>query len=258
MSVAAETLGAKLQQVQSAAVDFFSRHFPLMGKVLEIGSDMDCAVASYVASLGSEVTALNPSKHFSPPPNVTALKDDARDMRCVPDDYFDAVISINTFEHIHALHLALAEIHRILKPGGYLGALFGPLWSSAKGHHLWAKSDDDVVSFWNPKYRNPVDDYAHLILSPNEMRADLDRKGEKQGMVEAIINAVYLRDDVNRWFYKHYIAVFRDMPLEIVKLEPHNRFSVSAVLDERLRARWGNHDFGVSSLRLIARKPVLR
>jgi SAM-dependent methyltransferase len=243
-----------IQAIQRVALDFFSKHFALSGCVLEIGSDIECGVALHAAGLGASVTALNPAKNFSPPPEIRALRDDARDLKSIPDGYFDAVISINVFEHIHALHVALNEINRVLRPGGHLGVLFGPLWSSAQGHHLWAKVGEDVVSFWNPKLRNPLDDYSHLLLTPNGMRADLMAKGEGPQMIEAIIQAVYMRDDVNRWMHGNYIAAFADMPLEVVVLEPHNRVPVDPTIEQRLKARWGNHDFGVTSLRMIARK----
>jgi SAM-dependent methyltransferase len=245
---------APIQMIQQMALDFFSKHFALSGHILEIGSDIKCGVALHMAGLGASVTALNPAKNFSPPPEIRALSDDARDLKSVPDGYFDAVISINVFEHIHALHVALNEINRVLRPGGHLGVLFGPLWSSAQGHHLWAKVGDDVVSFWNQEHRNPIDDYSHLLLTPNEMRADLVKKGECHQMIEAIIQAVYMRDDVNRWMHGNYITAFEDMPLDVVVLEPHNRRPIDPVIERKLKERWGNHDFGVTSLRMVARK----
>jgi SAM-dependent methyltransferase len=47
---------------------------------------------------------------------------DIRDMKDVPDNSHDAVWSSHNIEHLfaHEVPLAMAEFHRVLKPGGYL------------------------------------------------------------------------------------------------------------------------------------------
>lgn len=244
-----------LNGIHGIALKYFQRHFSIENDVLEIGADLAGDVAAHCLGLGARVTALNPSAHFRPPSGITALREDARDIMSAPDAAFDSVISINAFEHIHSLDLALLEIARVLKPGGYLGTIFGPIWTSAQGHHLWAKSGEDIVSFWNPAHRNPVDDYAHLLLSPCEMRRDLSHKGEAPDMIEAIVEAVYRRGDLNRWTYGQYQRAFAHMPLDIIELAPNNRFDIDPFVQDKLESRWGADDFSVSSFRLIARKP---
>lgn len=52
-----------------------------------------------------------------------------------PDNTFDAVVSINVFEHIMKLEPAIQETYRILKPGGRV-FLFLPPYYSPWGPHL--------------------------------------------------------------------------------------------------------------------------
>ena len=52
-----------------------------------------------------------------------------------PDNCFDALVSINTFEHIHKLDQALESCFRILKPGGHAYLQFPPYYSPW-GPHL--------------------------------------------------------------------------------------------------------------------------
>jgi len=55
---------------------------------------------------------------------------------------YDVIYSINAFEHIQDLGLALKKMLCSPKSGGYLFTLFGPIWSSDVGHHLSVCTDD--------------------------------------------------------------------------------------------------------------------
>lgn len=50
---------------------------------------------------------------------------------------FDAVVSWSTFEHVVDPSAVLAEIHRVLRPGGLLMIQVWPLFHSQHGSHLW-------------------------------------------------------------------------------------------------------------------------
>ncbi len=52
-----------------------------------------------------------------------------------PDGAVDAVVSRHTMEHVHDLPPALSEIHRVLKRGGYVGAVT-PDWPHTEASHL--------------------------------------------------------------------------------------------------------------------------
>jgi ubiquinone/menaquinone biosynthesis C-methylase UbiE len=55
----------------------------------------------------------------------------------LPDNSFDAVFSTNTFEHVMDLDQAFSEIYRVLRPGGSFLTVFGPLFYSPFGYHLY-------------------------------------------------------------------------------------------------------------------------
>ena len=52
------------------------------------------------------------------------------------DQTFDAVVSIDTFEHVSHVAEVLREIRRVLKPGGSFLTRFGPLFHGPLGYHL--------------------------------------------------------------------------------------------------------------------------
>ena len=54
---------------------------------------------------------------IAPGPNVDLVAD-AHDLHMVPDNSVDCVVSVSVLEHVRYPHKVVAEIHRILKPGG--------------------------------------------------------------------------------------------------------------------------------------------
>ena len=62
---------------------------------------------------------------------VREMKDDTIPF---PDEFFDVVVSNQVFEHVPDLNVVLAEINRVLKPGGALLALFPDAGCWREGH----------------------------------------------------------------------------------------------------------------------------
>ena len=78
----------------------------------------------------------------------------------IPAATVDVVVSDAVLEHIHDLHDAMSELHRVLVPGGRVFAVWGPSWLTWNGPHL-AKS---VGIPW-----------AHLVFSDRTLVNVLER-----------------------------------------------------------------------------------
>jgi SAM-dependent methyltransferase len=52
------------------------------------------------------------------------------------DQSFDIVVSLSTFEHVADVARVLAEVRRVLRPGGNALITFEPVWTCSYGHHL--------------------------------------------------------------------------------------------------------------------------
>ena len=135
----------------------------------------------------------------------------------LPSSVFDCALCVSAFEHITDPALALEEISRILKPGGYVLISFDTIWSSSTGHHLIYFGD----------LRGVVPPYAHLYWSADEMRAHLNHlwSNELPISIEEAINHVYVDSYLNRRDVRYFKELFNTSSLEtqwIVELKDEN------------------------------------
>ena len=108
----------------------------------------------------------------------------------------DAAVGFNVLEHLPDLKNIINGVFVKLKSGAPLVMHGGPLWSSCMGHHCYVHCDDRQYLFAQPS--NPIDNWDHLLLSPEEHESKLIDKGIPKDHVSAIISQIYFEDEVNR------------------------------------------------------------
>lgn len=97
----------------------FSMLHTKSGKALDLG----CGTGNYTLELkkrGFEVIGLDASEEMlkiACSKGLNCIKGDAYSLP-FPDESFDLVLSVTMFEFIHEPENVIAEIHRVLKPGG--------------------------------------------------------------------------------------------------------------------------------------------
>lgn len=112
-------------------------------------------------------TAMLEAGEVHPPACAAAVAGDATAMP-LADGTFDRVIAAEVLEHIPADHRALAEIARVLKPGG-LAAITVPAWLPER--ICWRLSDD---------YHNNPGGHVR-IYTRTELAAKMERAGLSVG-----------------------------------------------------------------------------
>ena len=176
--------------------------------VLEIGCDSQGEFLQYLSRQRKLTKAIgvNPclEDHLEKA-GYTLLKEDARKLPFA-DDTFDFIVSISVFEHVQNLDVALAEMYRVLRPGGFLFTEFGPIWSGVWGHHLWFYHGDNVRDWVN----TPLPPYAHLMMAEDELRCWCDAKYQDASLVRKICDFVYRSDEQNRLFFSDYDRLFAE------------------------------------------------
>ena len=68
-----------------------------------------------------------------------------------PNELFDIAFSLSAFEHIPSPLNSLKKIYECIKPGGVLLTIFGPLWFSPYGAHMWEFTSIPWVHFLFPE-----------------------------------------------------------------------------------------------------------
>jgi SAM-dependent methyltransferase len=253
---------SELDAYQYLAVDRFCRLW-LQGRpgarVLEVGSDDRRRVLRALASLDARAVGVNsgepraddPAGPAPLPVGATFLRADARELPFA-DGSFDAVFSVATFEHIQGLPKAIAEMYRVLVPGGIVYASFGPIWSSGKGHHVNAQAGSEEARHSQPE-KNPLPDFSHLLLRPDDMRAALASRVVPD-LIEPIVHSVYKDPAINRLCYHDYLGIFRNSPFEIGSLRTDDD-PVPAPLQRVLSFRHPRESrFDVTNVEVVLRK----
>jgi len=232
---------------------------PISGKnILEVGCDLQGEFLKYLTSqrqldnaVGVNICLSKNEKYD----DYSLLRADARSLP-FPNYSFDLITSISAFEHIEDFEIALAEMYRVLRPGGYLFAEFAPIWSSVWGHHLWFYHGENVKDWRN----TPLPPYAHLLMPEDELYSWVSDRYSDESMSRKILNFVYRSKDQNRLFfsdYEHIVANsafqtlflvgFHDLPLP-KNYEVENLEAVLRKLHESFPDKTGFGYHGISML----------
>lgn len=110
-----------------------------------------------------------------------------------PEDSFDRIFSVNCFEHVDDMEKAFSEMYRVLKPGGMLFTIFGPIWSSPVGHHTWIEHNGVLYHFGEQVFP----DWYHLTKNYDELNQFLKEKYDSE-VAKKICDYVYKSSDLNR------------------------------------------------------------
>ena len=143
--------------------------------VLEIGGDLAGQTARGMVAQGAhDVTSINIDEKFDLSVEFPGIERKMMNAASLdfPDNQFDLSVGIAVLEHFLDFPTVLSNVYRVLKPGGYAFFQGGPLWMSAKGHHLVVDGRDGEC-FHFATENNPLDDWSHLTHDPTTLRSEL-------------------------------------------------------------------------------------
>ena len=180
----------------------FTARVELAGAVVaEIGGSIPPGLADSrgVASW----TAIDPNRRATTglPPRYRMVTARAEDLP-LPDASVDAVFSSNALQFMD-VPAVLAQVRRVLRPGGLLYAHFGPIWSAIDGHQLeYVSYQGRDLVFWRDTLLPP---WAHLAYDRAELTALL-HTALPADLVHILIGHIFDSGTVNRLFFEDYVA----------------------------------------------------
>jgi len=182
-------------------------------RILEVGSDGGGYLIQDIHQRhgAAEVVGINPvlpAREIVPGCRLEQV--DAREMP-YEDATFDTIVSCSAFEHIHDLAKAVAEMARVLRPGGCLYSQFGPIWSAPYGHHLWLEHRGRTYNYWN----TVLPPFCHLLSTEEELTSLCSRLTDKDAG-PVIAHYVLHSPEQNQMFFEDYQRVFTECPLDVV------------------------------------------
>lgn len=129
---------------------------------------------------------------------------------------FDAIISMDSFEHIPRFATMLERTYDALQPGGKMLSMYSVIWSSHFGHHLWGVTDKAGKTYYIES--SPIPKWGHLLMTPPEMyRFLLDHTDPEAA--DEIVYHVYHSENLNRLFYEDYEGYFARSRFEKIELK---------------------------------------
>jgi SAM-dependent methyltransferase len=150
-------------------------------------------------------------------PGLDFLVVDEHEPLPFPDATFDGVLLNEVLEHVADERKTLAEIHRVLKPGGHL-AVFSPnRWFPFEGHGIVIGGR--ILEFpvpWIPWLPKSLTE-PHL-LARNYWPGELRRHVAEAAFANEVQGSAFTEHEVNTWLPGRAIHLFR---LLVTYLEPN-------------------------------------
>jgi len=167
-----------LKNLVPGRLSWFGKHIDWAGKtVLDVG----CAggfMAEAIAVQGADVTGIDPAKEAIAAAQIHA-RDSGLEIRYdvgvgedlpYPDASFDAVVCVDVLEHVSDLKQVIAEIARMLKPGGVF--LFDTINRNPIARLATITLAEDVLRLLPQGTHDP-----DMYIRPGELLAELSDVG---------------------------------------------------------------------------------
>jgi SAM-dependent methyltransferase len=122
------------------------------------------------------------------------------------DDALDMVITLSVLEHVSSVGDAFDEMARVTRNGGDNLHIFGPAWSCAYGHHLYASETDPNLNF----VRWTLPAHMHLLCDRDELRDFYEELGMARDVGDFVWDQFHSTDLINRVFYDDYAELMFD------------------------------------------------
>jgi SAM-dependent methyltransferase len=205
-------------EISNTNKDIYGKYSDLSGKnILCIGfsqQELDLYVTKYQPS---RVTALTKwADHVDAKiKNCEFIIGDITEKTPFLDGQFDSILTLSVLEHLTPLQRAFREMSRIVRNGGEMLHMFGPSWSCAYGHHIYANPNIALLNF--SLWQMPA--HIHLLCSRDEIREYYLEYGFSEEDVDSVFHWFFETEIINRVFFDDYMKAIQCENLQIDEIE---------------------------------------
>jgi len=206
--------------------DFFNIYFPKLNQenyknkeILEIGSYTGGSLIYWIErhgfskGCGIDINSIfaEAGNTFAKEKNINATFDTGVGENLpYPDNSFDLIVSYDVFEHVQDLELVMNECSRVLRPGGFVLAVFPPFFQPLEAHLTlvtktpalqWIFSGETLTDAYN-QIVDERGDEAHWYRRKNKKLHDWERLPSLNGITIRKFRKILSKDkiwDVAYW-----------------------------------------------------------
>ncbi len=226
--------------------------------VLEIGADRHGVSTAMLAETGAARVIGTNFRDDWPEGTDGTVERRRLDARRIAESFapgsIDIVFGVAILEHIDGLDAFFAGARHVLAADGILFAHGGPIWTSAKGHHVGFTGEAMEYRFGNPK-TNPIRDWTHLVFNKHGLAQDMIARGIHAGDAEKIAAQIYEDPDRNRIGFRSLCEIFDRSGLTLIE-RLDNAFAAPPpdLMAQIERGPWrGEERYDVSGVTFVAR-----
>lgn len=234
--------------------------------ILEIGGTPEAAVAKIMRDRGARRVVISNIGHGikaarQPGPTSQRISFQYADALALHDVFtknsFDIVFGTAVLEHIPDIPTLLSSIDGVLRPGGSVFLSGGPLWTSARGHHVWVDTARGPIRFNDTSC--PIPDWAHLALSEAEMQQYLKTLSLfTDADIEKITHWIYRSPRLNRVSDHDILKAVRTSGFNLLD-SSLNKNHAGGTFFEEARSRVSKDcDIRVANMQILMRKAKWR
>lgn len=230
--------------------------------ILEIGGTPDGAVAKIMRDRGARRVVISNIGHGikaarQPGPASRRLSFQYADALALREVFtknsFDIVFGTAVLEHIPNIPALLSSIDSILRPGGSVFLSGGPLWTSARGHHVWVDTARGPIRFNDTSC--PIPDWAHLVFSEGEMQQYLKNLSLfSPADIKKITHWIYQSPRLNRVSDHEILRAVRASGFNLLDSSLNKSHATGTFFEDARSRVCEDCDIRVANIQLVLRK----
>jgi SAM-dependent methyltransferase len=169
------------------------------------------------------------------------------------DGRFDLIVSLATLEHVSALPRLMGRMRSLVRPGGAVWCLVGPIWSGYRGYHVYGNYFAPY-SGKTAAFLKEAEPWQHLLMDSMEFYKWLHSRWGAE-FADLAHSSIFESPRLNRLMFPDYQAAFAFSGLRTEAFQPWALPMPSQLHFERVQARFPQQrGFEIDGFEILLRR----